>query len=140
MTDTLKLLIECLDWIQTRKAKDSMDTALQIAVWWSLISIINNAKLFPENNQQTPMTTPTDAISREAVLNLIDNIPDWDSKELLYGWIYSLPSLPDRTQQIKELIEKKYNEEFELHLQNVEDKGQEARWECLQELLNELYP
>lgn len=50
MTDTLKLIIECLDWIQKRKAKDYDEIALQLAVWWSLISIINTAKLFPENN------------------------------------------------------------------------------------------
>ena len=50
MTDTLKLIIECLDWIQKRKANDYDEVALQLAVWWCLISIINNAKQFPENN------------------------------------------------------------------------------------------
>ena len=81
----------------------------------------------------------TDYISREEVLKKIDNIPDWDSKELLYGWIYSIPILPshDPKSEIKEVIEKK--------IEYYKNRPKYIYWSkawamALQELLSDLFP
>ncbi len=53
------------------------------------------------------------------------------------SWIDNLPTHEDR---VKQLIENKCKEYFELHVKNNINEEQQIRWLQLQELLNELYP
>ncbi len=80
----------------------------------------------------------THLIDRDEVLTLL-NIVRQDSSQIdnAIDDIFSLATHEDR---VKQLIKEKYEKEFKLHLENVWDREQEAKWEGIQELLNELYP
>jgi hypothetical protein len=105
------------------------------------------------DSTDTENVNPTDYISREDVIKILDrNIENeiWDSYKSLLKKIKrstaKLPSLPDRTSQIKELIEKKMLG----HVAIVDSKNQSpecpltayiaslASIEVLKELLEEI--
>lgn len=65
----------------------------------------------------------------------------WLWVEFALKWfIEYIESLPLQQDIVKEVIENKCKEYFELHVQNNINEEQQIRWLQLQELLNELYP
>ncbi len=86
----------------------------------------------------------THLIDRDEVIKILNDsmrlhsTPMWEMINSFFE--KRISKLQTHEDMVKQLIEKKCKEYFELYVQNNINEEQEIRWLQLQELLNELYP